>query len=143
MNSAFMCYYEHLAKLARVANKQTMFLAHMLYRMEWNAEANQMVVTLTAFDKRAIMKSIDSDTVDANRLANQYLLKLKNANLIKPLGGGAFLVDPASFGGHKYVNKKWRTVNSAIYETRVFMSDNEGEQSAYIVTDDGEKVDLT
>lgn len=143
MASAYMCYYAHLAKLSVVANKQTMFLAHMLYKMEWSSEARQMIVTLTSFDKRNIMKSLDSDTVDANRLANQYLRKLKDAGLIKSLGGGAWLVDPASFSGAKYVDKKWRDKNSIIYETRVFTSDGEEDCSAYIVTEDGEKVDLT
>ena len=142
MHSAYMCYYGHLAKLSVVANKQTMFLAHMLYKMEFNSEAKQMVVTLTSFDKRNIVKAIDSNTVDANRLANQYLRKLKDAGLIKSLGGGAWLIDPASYGSSKYIDKKWRDKNSKIYETRVFTAEGEEGCSAYIVTEDGEKVDL-
>ena len=142
MNSAFMCYYEHLAKLARVANKQTMFLAHMLYRMEWNDTTKQMVVNLTAFDKRSIMKEITPECENMNRLANRYLSALTEAGLIKSIGGGAFLVDPQSYGGHKYISKQLRNKSSLIYETRVFTDEVEGKMESYIVTEDGERVEL-
>lgn len=142
MNSAFMCYYEHLAKLARVANKQTMFLSHMLYRMEWNHEAKQMVVNLTAFDKRSIMKEITPDCKNMNRLANRYLSALTEAGLVKSIGGGAFLIDPQSYGGSKYIPKQLRMNNSLIYETRVFSEESEGIEEFYIVTEDGEKIEL-
>jgi hypothetical protein len=142
MNSAFMCYYEHLAKLARVANKQTLFMAHMLYRMEWHSESKQLIVNLTAFDKRNIMKEITPDCKNMNRLANRYLSVLSEAGLIKSIGGGAYLVDPVSFGGHKYIPKDFRSKNAFIYETRVFSDNTEGIEEFYIVTEDGEKIEL-
>lgn len=137
-----MCYYEHLAKLAHVANKQTMFLAHMLYRMEWDNESKQMVVNLNPSQKRSIMKLVADGSKDSNRLANQYLLKLSKAGLIKSIGGGSYLVDPLSYGGHKYIPKELRMKSSFIYEKRVFTDSSEGEIESYIITEDGEKIDL-
>lgn len=142
MNSAYMCYYQHLAKLALVANKQTMFLAHMLYHMEWESEAKQMVVHLNPRVKRSIMQEVARGSKDANRLANQYLQKLTKAGLIKGLGGGSYLVDPLSYGGHKYIGKQLRINSAKIYETRVFTEESEGVVESYIVTEDGERIDL-
>ena len=138
-----MCYYEHLAKLALVANKQTMFLSHMLYHMEWENDSKQMIVHLNPRVKRQIMESISEGSKDINRLANQYLHKLTKAGLIKSIGGGSYLVDPTSYGGHKYIQKHLRNKSSTIYETRVFSEDKNGVVESYIVTDDGVKVDLS
>ena len=142
MNTAYMCYYEHLAKLARVANKQTLFLAHLLYRMEFDKDAKQWLVTLSSFDKRAIIHAIGSGTDDPLRMASQYLTKLCASGLFKSLGGGAYLVDPKSFSGSKYIPKSLRQKNGKIYETRVFTEESDGEVEAYLVTDDGERIDL-
>jgi hypothetical protein len=145
MNTAYMCYFEHLAKLSIIANKQTLFLARMLYLMEFNIEAKQFVVNLTTAQKRDIVNAVSPDSKNPLNLAKQYILKLVQANIIKPLGGGQYLVNPECYGGGKYVPKGLRTKNSAIYETRVFKADTESGavESAYIITDDGEKVDLT
>ena len=142
MHSAYMCYYEHLAKLSRVANKQTLFLAHLLYRMEWNSDAKQCIVSLTAYDKRTIIEAIGCDSKDPGQLARQYLARLCKSGLIRSIGGSAYLIDPQSYSGSKYVSKKLRIKNSTIYETRVFMEDKEGEPSAYIITEEGERIDL-
>jgi hypothetical protein len=89
------------------------------------------------------MKAISDDSKDPNRLASQYLSKLCHAGLIKSLGGGAYLVDPQSFGGSKYIPKKLRDKSGMIYETRVFSEDSEGEVVTYIITEDGERIDLS
>jgi len=142
MNSAYMCYYEHLAKLARVANKQTLFLAHVLYRMEFDDNTKQMIVNLTPHAKKEIIKTISGASKNFNRLANQYLQKLSNAGFLKSIGGGAYLIDPQSYGGAKYVPKQLRLDSGHIYEHRVFSTVTEGEVEAYIVTESGEKVEL-
>lgn len=143
MNSSYMCYYTHLAKLSVVANKQTLFLAHMLYRMEWHEESKQYVVNLNAHQKRDIMKAINfTGKTSLIRMANQYLNTISKSGLIQPAGGGMYLLDPRSYSGSKYVPKKYRDRGGVIYETRTFTSECEGEVETYIVTEDGERIDL-
>ena len=142
MNSVFMCYYEHLAKLAQVANKQTLFLSHVLYRMEWNGEAKQFISYLTTAQKREIINAIAPDCKNPLNSAKQYIRVLTDAGLMKSIGGGAYLIDPASYGGSKYVGKNLRMKNSKLYETRVFTEKSGDVEQAYIVTEDGERIEL-
>jgi hypothetical protein len=142
MNSGFISYYEHIAKLATVTNKTTLFLAHMLCEMEFNEPIKQNIVTLTSFDKRRILKSIGCKSKDPVRLASQYLIKLQKSGMIKSIGDGAYLIDPESFGYAKYVPKELRFKSKAIYETRVFKDKSAGVKQAWIITEDGERVDL-
>ncbi len=141
MNKAFMIYVEGLAKLAVVANKQTLFYARMLLRVELH-ESNQYIVSLTAFDKREILKSIGSKSNDPLKVASQYLNSLKKAGLIKPIGGSAYAICPVSAGLPKYMDRHIRERNGIIYETRIYKDTGEQEQSAYIITDDGERIDF-
>ena len=143
MSSAFMCYYENLAKLSIVANKQTMFLAHMLYRMEWNKESGQYMVNLNSFIKRQILKDIGCESKDPQTLSRQYVSKLVKSGLIKSIGGGTYIVDPISYGGSKYIPKHLRQKKAHLYETRVFTDTDDGVYSSYIITEDGERIDLT
>jgi hypothetical protein len=110
--------------------------------MEWDGESKQMIVNLNPSQKRSIMKLVADGSKDANRLANQYLLKLSKAGLIKSIGGGSYLVDPQSYGGHKYIPKELRMKSSLIYENRVFSEEVEGATESYIITEDGEKIEL-
>ena len=137
-----MCYYEHLAKLSLIANKQTLFLAHVLYRMEWNGESKQFIAYLTTAQKREIINAIGSDSKNPLGSAKQYIASLTKVGLIKPIGGGAYLIDPASYGGSKYVGKNLRMKNSRLYETRVFTEKSGDVEQAYIVTEDGERIEL-
>jgi len=142
MNSAYMCYYEHLAKLARVVDKKTMFLSHLLFRMEWEKDTRQMVINLSPHIKRQIMDIVSPDCGNKIKMANRYLSLYTGAGILKSLGGSAYLVDPMCYGGHKYVPKQLRLNNAKIYETRVFTEESEGVVESYIVTSDGERVDL-
>ena len=141
MQSAFMCYFEHLAKLSRIANKQTLFLAHVLYRMDFDPKSKQYVVSLSAFDKKSIISDIGSDTTNALSMASHYLTTLCKAGLLRYIGDGAYIVDPMSFSIGKYVPKQLRRANSIIYETRIFKDDGV-DTKAYIITENGEKIDL-
>ena len=142
MNSVFMCYYEHLAKLSRIANKQTLFLAHVLYRMEWNKESKQFIAYLTTAQKREIINAIGCDCKNPLNSVKQYIGALTKAGMIKSIGGGAYLIDPASYGGSKYVPKNLRMKNSKLYETMVFTETTGDVEQSYIVTEDGERIDL-
>lgn len=142
MNSVFMCYYEHLAKLSQIANKQTLFLAHVLYRMEWNGESKQFIAYLTTAQKREIINAIGSNSKNPLESAKQYIASLTKVGLIKSIGGGAYLIDPASYGGSKYVPKNLRMKNAQLYETRVFTETEDGVEQAYIIVDGGERIDL-
>jgi len=139
----FMCYYEHIAKLSQIANKQTMFLAHLLSMIEYDSDTKQTLVILAPHDKIMIMKSIGCESKNMLNLANQYLRRICESGLIKSIGRGAYLVDPSSYSYAKYIPQKLRQESSHIYETRVFSSNDEGIDSAYIITEDGERIDLT
>lgn len=142
MNTVFMSYYEHLAKLATIANKQTLFLAHLLYRMELEKDTGQYVVTLTAYDKRKILQEIGCESKNWAGLSSQYIALLSKAGLIKAIGCGAYLVNPECYGGYKYIKKELRAKSSRLYETRVFTESHDGVEQAYIITDEGERIDL-
>ncbi len=142
MNSVCMSDGSHLAKLAAVANKQTLFLSHILYRMDWDSDSKQFIVSLTAYDKRKILTEIGCDSKNPLKLAAQYLRVLKGAGLIQYIGNGGYLVCPKSYGIHKYIEKRLRDESSAIYETRVFSEEAEGVKEFYIITRDGERIDL-
>lgn len=144
MNSAYICYFEHLAKLSTIANKQTMFLAQLLYRMEFNNEAKQFVINLTTAQKREIIHAISPSSTNPLNLAKQYITKIAKANIIKPMGEGQYLVNPECYGGSKYMPKALRIKNGVVYETRAFKRNGEfGEfDNAYIITEDGEKIEL-
>jgi len=143
MNTVFMSYFEHLAKLSEVANKQTMFLAHLLYRMEFESRSKQFIVSLSPHDKRKILKDIGCESKAPLKLASQYIHILVKSELIQYVGGSAYLVCPKSYGSYKYIDKQLRDKNSRIYETRVFSEDNNGVEEFYIITEDGEKIELT
>ena len=115
-----MCYYEHIAKLAVVANKQTLFLAHMLSRMEYHQEQKMLFVDLTSLAKRDILTAIGAKTKNPLSLASQYINELQKAGLIKCMGKNRYAVDPQSFSYAKYVPKKLRDDAAKIYQTTVF-----------------------
>ncbi len=138
-----MCYYEHIAKLSQIANKQTMFLAHLLSMIEYDGSTKQILIILAPHDKIMIMKAIGCESKNVLNLANQYLRRICESGLIKSIGRGAYLVDPASYSYGKYIPQKLRHESAHIYETRAFSSNDEGIDSAYIITEDGERIELT
>ena len=142
MNTVFMSYYSHMAKLATVSNKQTLFLAHLLYRAEYDEVAKQSLVSLSAFDKRKILKEIGCISKNPLKLAGHYLYIIEKSGLIKGIGGSAYLIDPASFSSFVYVPKEIRGTRAVLYETRVFTEKTNGVEEAWIVTEDGERIDL-
>jgi hypothetical protein len=76
MPAAFITYYEALAKLNQVANKQTMFLAHVLYHMDFDKKTRQYLVDISTSKKKRIMKEISPTVKEESllNLANQYSL---------------------------------------------------------------------
>jgi hypothetical protein len=98
---------------------------------------------MTPRRKRAIMKIIGSGSKNALASADQYLLKIHKAGLIKGVGNGVYLIDPKSYGLSKYMNKEHRNKKGAIYETRVF-TETDGSKviSSYLVDEDGVKYDF-
>lgn len=121
----FIAYYEHLAKLAQVANKQTLFLAHVLYHMEFDQVNKQYYVDLSVMKKLQIMAEISPDMQSENmlNLANQYINKLKKAGFIRSLSRGVWLVDPMCYGKYRSVSKSLRTENARIYSNMEFTAD--------------------
>jgi Neuraminidase (sialidase) len=139
-NSAYMVYYEHLAKLGSIANKQTLFLGHLLFYAEYDSALRQNVVELTPYRKRSIMTAIGSTSKNLLSVADHYLLKICKSGLIKGVGNGMYLIDPKSFGLTKYIKKELRNRSAIIYETRVF-TEQQGSKvvSSYLIDEDGVK----
>jgi hypothetical protein len=142
MKKPFMTYYEHLAKLACIANKKTLFLAHLLSRMDFNEETKIQYVDLTANVKRDILKAIGAKSVNPLVLAQQYIKELQKAGLIKSMGGGRYMIDPLSYGYAKYVSKELRERAANIYVKHVFSQDNEGFTETFVQDEYGEVTKL-
>ncbi len=122
MPAPFITYYEAIAKLAQVANKQTMFLSHILYNMEFSREHKQYIVDMSTAKKISIMKEISPAVKDSAllNLGNQYLNKLKKADFIRPVGRGIWLVNPMCYGKFRMISKHLRTENTKVYANMIF-----------------------
>lgn len=143
MTDSYMAYYSHLARLTGIANKQTMFLSHLLYHMTFNDELKMCVVDLTATRKREILKAIGAKSDDCLRLASVYIANLSKHGFIKSIGGGRYLVDPESYSYGKYIPKELRAKSGKIYQTHVFQDSNLQIIETFIVNDDGEKIHIS
>lgn len=147
MTTPFITYYEHLAKLAQIANKQTMFLAHLMYHMEFDQVNYQYYIDLSTLRKMKIMAEISPDMAVENRLnmANQYVNKLKKAGFIRNLSRGLWLVDPMSYGKYRSVSKSLRTENAQLFVSSEFTADRLVKTKIYIKSpevDDAEIVEV-
>jgi len=141
MNSAFMLYTEQIAKLTQIANKQTMFLVHVLFYADFDKDSKQYTVDLSVARKKEILRKLDSKSTAGTNMANQYLAKISKAGIMKSIGDGRWLINPKGFSGYKYVPKKFRNANAAIYETRVF-TEGGVKTEAYIIDAEGIRHDL-
>ena len=117
MSAPFITYYEALAKLSQIANKQTLFLAHILHEMEYEKELRQFLVDLSTYKKTQIMKQISPDVAEKSllNLANQYLSKLQKTGIIRNLGRGLWSVDPSCYGKFRIIPKDLRHKNKEVY----------------------------
>lgn len=143
MNTAFMSYYTSMAKLTKIANKQTMFLTHLLYRMEYSNELKMCVVDLRLAVKKDILKSIGSNGLNATRVASSYISELQSAGLIKSIGDCRYAIDPSSFSYGSYIPKELRDKTTAIYEKRSYTNNDIKIIETSVVLDDGEIVHIT
>jgi hypothetical protein len=132
MKKPFITYYEHIAKLATVANKQTLFLAHLLHRMEFDEENKIMYVDLSPMIKREIIRDIGAASKKPALLASQYLNTLQKAGLIKSIGSSRWLIDPMSYTYGSFVPKNLRERSSRIFNELVYSID--GECISHVVT---------
>lgn len=117
MADHFFSYYEHLAKLSQIANKQTMFLAHLLYQMKYDKDTFQNYIDLTTREKKRIMKEVAPDTAEDKLLiyADQYLAKMKKAGFIRNVDTGVWLVNPSCFGQYKHIPRDLRNKNNKMF----------------------------
>jgi hypothetical protein len=125
MSAPYITYFEALAKLSQIANKQTMFLTHILHEMDYDKESRQFLVDLSPYRKTTIMKQISPDVDDKSvlNLANQYLSKLQKTGMIRNLGRGLWAVDTMCFGKFRIIPKDLRKKNHEIYMTMKFGPD--------------------
>ncbi len=173
MKNAYIAYYTHLVKLKQIANKQTLFLSHMLTMMWFDEKTKQNIVTLSPATKRRIMTEIGAKTnkIGTLKAANSYISRLQATGFIKAKGGGEYLIDPECYGYAKYVPLALRMKAKAVYcsyeftdkgvtETYGVINNNDEkvpiesiEKSngietdengqQYIIDDNGEKIELT
>lgn len=135
MSKPFISYYEHLAKLSQVANKQTMFLSHLLWEMDFDTDTKQYLADMSSHKKIKIMKEVSPDIEEKNllKLANQYLNKLKKLGIISPSGRrGLWLVNPTCYGQRYVVSKQLREDNLKIYSATIFTKDGIKESNSTV-----------
>ena len=113
----FYTYYEAMAKLSQIANKQTLFLGHLLHDMNYDKDLRQFLVDMSTWKKTQIMKLISPNVAESSRLnlANQYLHKLQKTGIIRNLGRGLWAVDPACYGRFRIIDKDLRQMNHKIF----------------------------
>ncbi len=94
-----MIFYEDLSLLHSIANKQTLFFAGMISRMD-----TDNVVQMTRYVRNQIITEIGSKTTNKLNLAKSYLHQIVDSGLAKDMGDGAYMVLPkiagfTNFGG--------------------------------------------
>jgi hypothetical protein len=125
MSAPYITYFEALAKLASIANKQTLFLGHLLHEMVYEKELRQFLIDLSTYKKIQIMKQISPGVAEKSmaNLANQYLSKLQKTGIIRNLGRGLWAVDPSCFGKFRIIQKDLRHKNKEVFMSMRFGPD--------------------
>jgi len=114
---SFKIFFDNLALMHTVANKQTMFFGYMLSRMN-----DDNHVSMTIYHRKLAMEQIGSTAKKPLNMARQYLHLLVKANLIVCLGGSEYMVNPkfaGTFQDHKWVVDK----KEALYMNAIAKSD--------------------
>lgn len=88
-----MLFCEDIALLHSICNKQTLFFAEMLNRMD-----GDQVVQMTAYTRKQIVSSIGSKSSNPLNVARQYLKQLSDCGLVADLSDGAYMVNPRIAG---------------------------------------------
>lgn len=89
----FMTFYSDIALLHSVQNKQSLFLAGMISRMN-----GDNIVQMSRYTKKEILREIGSKSSNDLNLARQYISILTAAGIIKALGDDAYMIIPKLFG---------------------------------------------
>ena len=95
----FMTFYKDIALLHAICNKQTLFFAAMVSRMD----ADQ-VVPMPPYVRKQIVDEVRIVSKNKLGVAKQYLHRLKKAGLIADLGGGAYMINPRLHGRNNMQN---------------------------------------
>ncbi len=140
MKNAYASYYAHLIQLRRYANKQTLFMAHLLTRMEFDQETKQLKVQLNAAIKRDIMRDINSKSSNLLKTADKYLYDLSQVGSIKSINPGTYIVDPECYGYNTTIPQELRMKSKAIYCSYEF-SDEGIKITKGIITKDNKMVE--
>lgn len=88
-----MLFCEDIALLHSICNKQTLFFAEMLNRMD-----GDQVVQMTPYVRKQITAAIGSTSDNKLNVARQYLKQLVDAGLVADLGDGAYMINPKVAG---------------------------------------------
>lgn len=88
-----MLFCQDIALLHSICNKQTLFFAEMLNRMD-----GDQVVQMTSYIRKQIVDAIVSKSENKLNVARQYLKQLSDAGLVADLGDGAYMVNPKIAG---------------------------------------------
>ena len=114
----FMTFYRDLALLHTIANKQTLFFAHMVSRMD-----DSQIVQMTPYVRKQIMDLIEAK--QKNRLAGaaQYIDKLIKEGLVVNVGDGAYMINPR-IHGHTNWKESIATKDKLFTELRIQYREN-------------------
>jgi len=109
----FMTFYKDIALLHSICNKQTLFFAAMVSRMD-----SDQIVQMTQYAREQIIDEIRVTSKNKLGAAKQYIHKLKKAGLIADLGKGAYMINPRIHGRNNMQNsidKKTDTFMRVVY----------------------------
>jgi len=88
-----MLFCQDIALLHSICNKQTLFFAEMLNRMD-----GDQVVQMTSYVRKQIVTAIGSKSENRLNVARQYLKQLSDAGLVADLSDGAYMINPKIAG---------------------------------------------
>ncbi len=123
-----MLFYEDLALLHSIANKQTLFFAGMISRMD-----GDNIVQMTPYVREAIIVEIGAKSKDKLALARQYIKTLSDAGLVVDIGKGAYMVIPKLAGFSSIASSSNSKQEKFI---KIKYSKNKKEISVGIASDD-------
>lgn len=95
----YMTFYKDIALLHSICNKQTLFFAEMVSRMD-----SDQMVQMTPYIRKQIIDVIGVKSTDKLAAARQYLSKLADSNLIANNNDGAYMVNPKIHGHNNFLN---------------------------------------
>ena len=114
-----MTFYKDIALLHSIMNKQSLFFAELVSRMD-----EQQRVHLSTFVRHEVMAAIKSTTSDDLATCRQMLNKLVKCELITSMGGSTYMINPR-IHGHSNVSGSIKEKEEVYIKLRYNLKDKE------------------